>query len=122
LEILTIQQKLYESCFNSVAEVARILDVSIKKIYRMAAKGQIPSLKISSSIRFDPHDIAVWLRCQSSTNPIPAVLLPSRAYLRRGNGQQINHAPRIRPTLDGTACLARCFHFHEGGEADANRR
>jgi predicted DNA-binding transcriptional regulator AlpA len=28
-----------------VAEVAQILDVSIKKIYRMAAKGQIPSLK-----------------------------------------------------------------------------
>lgn len=37
-----------------VAEVAQILDVSIKKIYRMAAKGQIPSFKISSSIRFDP--------------------------------------------------------------------
>lgn len=43
-----------------VAEVARILDVSIKKIYRMAAKGQIPSLKISNSIRFDPQEIAVW--------------------------------------------------------------
>jgi len=26
-----------------IAEVARILDVSIKKIYRMAAKGQIPT-------------------------------------------------------------------------------
>jgi excisionase family DNA binding protein len=38
-----------------VAEVARILDVSIKKVYRMAAKGQIPSLKISNSIRFDPR-------------------------------------------------------------------
>jgi excisionase family DNA binding protein len=78
-----------------VAEVARILDVSIKKIYRMVAKGQIPSLKISSSIRFDLHDIAAWLRSQSSTNPIPAVLLPSRTYLRRGNGGQLNLAPRI---------------------------
>jgi excisionase family DNA binding protein len=78
-----------------VTEVARILDVSIKKIYRMAANGQIPFLKISNSIRFDPHDIAVWLRSQSSANPIPAVLLPSRAYLRRSNGRQLNHAPRI---------------------------
>jgi len=78
-----------------VAEVARILDVSIKKIYRMAAKGQIPSLKISNSIRFDPHDIAVWLRRQFSTNTIPAVLLPSPAYLRSGNGRQPDHAPRI---------------------------
>jgi predicted DNA-binding transcriptional regulator AlpA len=78
-----------------VAGVARILDVSTKKIYRMAAKGQTPSLKISNSIRFDPRDIAVWLRCQSSTNPIPAVSLPSRAHLRRSNGRQLNHAPRI---------------------------
>ncbi len=30
-----------------VTEIAEILDISIKKIYRMAAKGQIPSLKIS---------------------------------------------------------------------------
>lgn len=78
-----------------VAEVARILDVSIKKIYRMAAKGQIPSLKISHSIRFDPRDIAAWLRCQSSTNPIPAVSLPSRRYLRGGNDRHLNNARRI---------------------------
>ena len=78
-----------------VTEVARILDVSIKKIYRMAALGQIPSLKISNSIRFDPHDIAAWMRSQSNTNPIPAVSLPRRTYLRRGNDRPLNHAPRI---------------------------
>lgn len=53
-----------------VAEIAEILDVSIKKIYRMAAKGQIPSLKISSSIRFDPQEIAAWLRSQATTSPV----------------------------------------------------
>ena len=53
-----------------VAEVAKILDLSVKQIYRLASKGQIPVLKISSSIRFDPHDIALWLRNQSSTNPL----------------------------------------------------
>ncbi len=78
-----------------VVEIARILDVSIKKIYRMAAKGQIPFLKISNSIRFDPHDIAAWMRSQSNTNPIPAVSLPSRTYLRRGNDRQLNRARRI---------------------------
>lgn len=78
-----------------VAEVARILDVSIKKIYRMAAQGQIPSLKISNSIRFDPHDIAEWLRSQSSTNPIPAVSLPYRTFPRRSNDRQLNHSRRI---------------------------
>ncbi|MGB0072721.1 MAG: helix-turn-helix domain-containing protein [Terracidiphilus sp.] len=71
-----------------VAEVARILDVSIKKIYRMAANGQIPAIKISNSIRFDPHEIAVWLRSQSRTNPTPAVSLPGRSYLGRGNDRQ----------------------------------
>jgi len=78
-----------------VEEVARILNVSIKKIYRMAANGQIPCLKISHSIRFDPHDIAVWLRCQSSINPIPAVSLPSRVHLRRNSDRQLNDARRI---------------------------
>ena len=70
-----------------VAEVAQILDVSIKKIYRMAAKGQIPSLKISSSIRFDPHDIAVWLRNQSNTNSIPAISLPCHGNSGRNNNR-----------------------------------
>jgi excisionase family DNA binding protein len=79
-----------------VTEVARILGVSIKKIYRMAALGQIPSLKISNSIRFDPQEVATWLRSQSSANPIPAVSLPSRSYPRRRN----TRGPNLRSTLD----------------------
>jgi excisionase family DNA binding protein len=78
-----------------VAEVAKILDLSVKQIYKLAAKGQIPSLKISSSIRFDPHDIAVWMRSQSSTNPVSAVSPPSRTHLSRGNDRPLNHARRI---------------------------
>lgn len=78
-----------------VAEVAQILDVSIKKIYRMAAKGQIPSLKISSSIRFDPHDIAAWLRNQSSTNPIFTVSLQNRTYPAGSNRRRHNPLQRI---------------------------
>lgn len=79
-----------------VAEVARILDVSIKKIYRMAAKGQIPSLRISNSIRFDPHDVAVWLRDQSSVEPALAASLPVRGRLRpKHNYRQFNRASHI---------------------------
>jgi excisionase family DNA binding protein len=78
-----------------VAEVARILDVSIKKIYRMAAKGQIPSLKITNSIRFDPQDIAAWLRGQSSANPISTVSLPNRGPLNRSNGRPLHRAQHI---------------------------
>jgi excisionase family DNA binding protein len=78
-----------------VEEVARILDVSIKKIYRMAAKGQIPCLKISHSIRFDPHDIAVWLRGQSSAGPIPSVPVSPRSYLgQRSNDRHFSRVSR----------------------------
>jgi len=78
-----------------VEDVARILDISAKQIYKMAAKGQIPSLRIANCVRFDPQDVAAWLRGQSNMNPIPAVSLPSRTYLRRGSDRQSNHARRI---------------------------
>lgn len=48
-----------------VAEVAQILDVSIKKIYRMAAKGQIPSLK---NRQLDPIRPARY--CSMAEKPI----------------------------------------------------
>lgn len=83
-----------------VEELARILDVSIKKIYRMAAKGQIPSLRISSSIRFDPHDVAVWLRGQSCEESIPAVARPAHKYRRaRSTNPHSVRASGIRPRL-----------------------
>jgi hypothetical protein len=73
------------------------LDVSIKKIYRMAAKGQIPSLKISSSVRFDPHDVAVWLRGQSCETT-PAVARPARSHVRtRHSNQHSVPGSSIRP-------------------------
>jgi len=78
-----------------VEDVARILDISSKQIYKMAAKGQIPSLKIANCVRFDPHDIATWLRGQSCTNPIATFSLPSRARPKRRNGQLLNPARRI---------------------------
>ena len=61
-----------------VEDVARILDISVKQIYKMPAKGQIPSLKIANCVRFDPHDVAVWLRGQSCTNPTAAISLQNQ--------------------------------------------
>jgi excisionase family DNA binding protein len=66
-----------------VAEIARILNVSVKTIYRMAAKGQIPSFKTSHTLRFDPQDTATWLRSLSETNSAKAVSLLDRAYLKK---------------------------------------
>jgi predicted DNA-binding transcriptional regulator AlpA len=49
------------------SDIAQILDLSEKQIYKMAATGELPSLRIASSVRFDPHDFVVWLKARSST-------------------------------------------------------
>jgi len=45
-----------------VQEVADLLGVTPQHIYRMAATGRIPSFRISGSVRFDPEELATWLR------------------------------------------------------------
>lgn len=47
-----------------VRDVAPLLGVSIQQVYKMAAKGQIPSFRIASSVRFDPEIFAMWLKTQ----------------------------------------------------------
>ena len=72
-----------------VRDVARILDVSVKQIYKMAANGQIPSLRIANTVRFDPQEFAFWLRTKSSmvvTSPIsspPTTRLSTRHRRRQ---------------------------------------
>jgi excisionase family DNA binding protein len=45
-----------------VAEVAELFGVTPQHIYKMAASGRIPSFRISGSVRFDPDDVAAWLK------------------------------------------------------------
>lgn len=80
-----------------VEDVAHILDISVKQIYKMAAKGQIPSLKIANCVRFDPHDVAVWLRGRSCTTSTAAISPRSRARPTKRSGRLLNHARRIDP-------------------------
>jgi excisionase family DNA binding protein len=49
-----------------VAEVADLLGVTPQHIYKMAASGRIPSFRISGSVRFDPDDVAAWLKEKQS--------------------------------------------------------
>jgi excisionase family DNA binding protein len=46
----------------SASTLAQILSVSEKSIYKLAAKGIIPSFKIGASIRFSPAAVAAYLR------------------------------------------------------------
>jgi excisionase family DNA binding protein len=46
----------------TVSEVAGILSVSERQVYKLAASNRIPSFRIGGSVRFDPAAIADWLR------------------------------------------------------------
>ena len=45
-----------------VVEVAQLLNVSQRQVYKLVAGHRIPCFKIGSSIRFDPVAISAWLR------------------------------------------------------------
>jgi excisionase family DNA binding protein len=46
----------------TVSEVAEILSISERQVYKLASESVIPSFRIGSSIRFDPSQVAAWLR------------------------------------------------------------
>ncbi len=46
----------------TVGDVATLLNVSERQVYKLAAERHIPSFRIGGSIRFDPVAIANWLR------------------------------------------------------------
>lgn len=60
---MTIIEQIEErSSALKVSEVAKLLEVTRQHIYSLAAQGVIPCFRIGGSIRFDPHELATWLR------------------------------------------------------------
>jgi excisionase family DNA binding protein len=53
----------------SVAELASLLNLGRTAIYDMVHRGAIPSFRVGYSVRFDPHEIAEWLRDRSHRLP-----------------------------------------------------
>ena len=45
-----------------VTELCELLGVDDKHIYRMAARGSLPSYRVGAAVRFDPQEVAKWLR------------------------------------------------------------
>ena len=45
-----------------VNEVATLLNVSERQVYKLAAESRIPAFRIGGSLRFDPFVLATWLR------------------------------------------------------------
>ena len=46
----------------TVSDVAELLNISERQVYKLAAENRIPSFKIGGSVRFDPAAFAAWLR------------------------------------------------------------
>lgn len=42
--------------------LAAILGLSAITIYKLAHRGELPSLRIATAVRFDPRQVARWLR------------------------------------------------------------
>ena len=49
-------------------DVARLFQVTPQHVYKMAAAGRLPSFRLAGAIRFDPHELANWLR---RAEPVP---------------------------------------------------
>jgi excisionase family DNA binding protein len=60
------------------AELASLLEVTPQHIYKLAASGRMPSIRVARAIRFDPQQVANWL-LQSA----PVYQLHGRPTLRR---------------------------------------
>jgi excisionase family DNA binding protein len=45
-----------------VQEVAKLFEISKQHVYEMAADGSMPAFHVGRSIRFDPQELADWLR------------------------------------------------------------
>jgi excisionase family DNA binding protein len=43
------------------AELASLLEVTPQHIYKLAATGRMPSIRVARAIRFDPQQVATWL-------------------------------------------------------------
>jgi excisionase family DNA binding protein len=64
-----IEQLEARSGAIKVAELCEILGVDDKHIYRMAARGSLPSFRVGGAVRFDPQEVANWLRTKYGVDP-----------------------------------------------------
>jgi excisionase family DNA binding protein len=55
----------------TVRDVAALLNVDEKTIYRLVTKGEIPGFKVLGSWRFQRHDLEVWIDDQKQAARAP---------------------------------------------------
>lgn len=42
-------------------DVARLLQIKTKTVYKLASEGAIPRVKVGNAVRFDPDEIEKWM-------------------------------------------------------------
>jgi excisionase family DNA binding protein len=67
----------------TVAELAILLRISQRQLYKLAAGNRIPSFKIGASVRFDPASVAAWLGQRMSPTPVRQVPLAQHRFPTR---------------------------------------
>ncbi|MFI5109736.1 MAG: helix-turn-helix domain-containing protein [Terriglobales bacterium] len=65
----------------TVGDVAELLNISERQVYKLAASNRIPSFKIGGSVRFDPSAFAGWLRQRM----VPVPIRPAHSEARRAS-------------------------------------
>lgn len=51
----------------TIKEVSEMLGVKDKTLYQWVELGQIPSIKLNGSVRFDPDEILTWInQCKNA--------------------------------------------------------
>ena len=61
-----------------VCDLTELLGVDDKHIYRMAARGKLPSFRVGGAVRFDPQEVANWLRLKYGNQLLPPKKSPLR--------------------------------------------
>jgi excisionase family DNA binding protein len=53
----------------TVAQIAALLSVSERQVYKLVQTGEIPHFKVGASVRFDPLLISNWMEQQTAAHP-----------------------------------------------------
>jgi excisionase family DNA binding protein len=87
----------------TVRELAAVLNVSERQIYKLAAEHRIPGFKIGGSLRFDPVAIALWLREKMASADV-------RNRMKANEGLRAGGLHLCLPSID------RCLKFEGRGQ------
>lgn len=66
IETLTLTKKIARSAKGALTakQLAEILNISPKTVFKLAKAGRIPSFRVGTSVRFDARLIVEWMRKQ----------------------------------------------------------